>query len=82
MVEEVGIFNEAGIEKEAYRPKFFVPHKFKIKKPLSPAQKLKNRLRARRNRFKIKMYNKMYRRRHKNQLRKRNQLRRRKRRAF
>jgi len=71
---------EGVMEKEGYKPKFFNPSKFR-KKVVSPTQKLKSRLRARKNRYKLKQYNKMYRRKHKNQLKKRNQLRK-KRRVF
>lgn len=71
---------EGVMEKEGYKPKFYNPSKYR-KKPVAPAQKLKNRLRARKNRYKIKQYNKMYRRKHKNQLKRRNQLSR-KRRVF
>ena len=42
----------------------------------NPTKRLKNRIRYRKNRFKIKMYNRKYRSKHKMQIKRRNKIRR------
>ena len=61
--------------KVGYRP---VLRKRRIKKVLSPLQRLKNKLRYRKNRFKIRRYQKLWRRKNAPRLRKMRKLRRKK----